>query len=127
MFLGIGGIGGIVGGVPMIVNSLWYTRSLIPLSLLQYSPFHSYLIPGIILQVSNGLLPLWVYSRVKRSQLLGGLWTAFQGCVLFGFMTGKCIMLRVMAWPHLFYYAALALIVLGFLLNSRPAPEPAHG
>ncbi len=60
------GTGGIVGGVHLIVHpheNQWGVR---PLSLLQYSSFHSYLIPGIILLVSNGLLPLWIYLRLKR-------------------------------------------------------------
>ncbi len=39
---------------------------MMPLSLLAYSPFHSWLIPGMILLVSNGLLALWVLSVARR-------------------------------------------------------------
>src|SRR5579872_1865096 len=117
MFLGVGGI---AGGVPMIVGSLRHSNGPIPLSLLRYSPFRSYLVPGIILLVSNGLLPLWIYLRVKRRQPLYGLWTALQACVLFGWLTVECIMLRIVAWLHLFYFAiALLLIGCGFVLSRR--------
>ena len=125
MFLGVGGI---VGGVPMIVSSLTHTNGFMPLSMLQYSPFHSYLFPGIILLLSNGLLPLWIYLRVKRRQPLHGLWTVFQGCILFGWLTVECIMLRFVAWPHLFYFAVgLSLIVLGIVLNRKSGQAMAHG
>jgi hypothetical protein len=58
------GLSGIAGGAPMIVSSIWKTRGFMPLSLLQHSPFHSYLIPGIILLVANGLLALWILRIV---------------------------------------------------------------
>jgi len=122
------GAGGIVGGVHLIAHPCENQWGVMPLSLLQYSPFHSYLIPGILLLISNGLLPLWIYLRVRRSHPFSGLWTAFQGCVLFGWLTIECVMLRIVAWPHLFYFAiALALIVFGLLLNRRQTSVPAQG
>jgi hypothetical protein len=122
------GTGGIVGGVHLIVHPYENQWGVMPLSLLQYSPFHSYLVPGIILLVSMGLLPLWIYLRLKRRQPLYGMWTAFQGGVLFGWLTVECLMLRVVVWPHLLYAAiAVALIVLGFLLSRHSEPGPAHG
>ena len=42
-----------------------------PQTLLQYSPFHSYLIPGIILFVVNGLMSLLVLWLTVRAF---GLW-----------------------------------------------------
>ena len=122
------GVGGIAGGVPMIIAAYWTQWGIMPTSLLQYSPFHSFLIPGLILLATNGLLPLWIYLRVKRRQPLCGLWTAFQGCLLFGWMTVECVMLRMLVWPQVFYFViALLLIIFGFLLNRRPAPGIAHG
>ena len=116
------GAGGIYGGIHLIAHPYENQWGLMPLSLLQYSPFHSYLIPGILLLVSNGLLPIWIYFRVKRGQPLYGLWTALQGCVLFGWLAVECLMLRVMAWPHLFYFSiALLLMVFGFLMNRTAA------
>jgi hypothetical protein len=50
-----------VGAIPML---LLHTGEplMMPQSLLRYSPFHSYLIPGIILLLANGILSLWVLS-----------------------------------------------------------------
>jgi hypothetical protein len=93
-----------------------------PLSLLQYSPFHSYLIPGILLLVSNGLLPLWVLWLLLRRKPLYGLWVVFQGCVLLGYLTTECWMLRVVSWPHYFYASvALALMVCGLAMRRDSA------
>lgn len=122
------GASGIAGGVLLILDPYGIRWGIMPLSLLQYSPFHSYLVPGIILLVSNGLLPLWVYLQVKRSRLRYGRWTAFQGCVLFGWLAVECAMLRMVVWPQLFYLAiALALMGCGFVLNRRSEPAAAHG
>lgn len=56
VFLGVSAVG---GGVPMTLDPAGEPCRLSQ-SLLQYSPFHSYLIPGIILLVANGFLSLWV-------------------------------------------------------------------
>jgi hypothetical protein len=56
------GLSGIVGAIPMLMqphDEPWH----MPQSLLQYSPFHSYLIPGIILLAANGLLSLWALAH----------------------------------------------------------------
>ena len=55
MFLGVSGV---IGAIPLIVNPGGEPWSM-PQSLLQYSPFRSYLVPGIILLVANGLLSVW--------------------------------------------------------------------
>ena len=122
------GIGGIAGAVPMIVSAVRQTPGVIPLSLLQHSPFHSYLIPGIILLVANGLLPLWVSLRLKARRPFSGLWTAAQGCVLLGWLIVQCAMLRLVNWLHSVYLAlALLLIALGWALNRQSDAAPAHG
>ena len=96
----------------------------LPLSLLQHSPFHSYLIPGILLLVSNGLLALWILWLAMMARPRYGLWTAFQGCVLLGWLVVECLMLRLVIWPHYLYGAvALVLVVAGLALrheNSGP-------
>lgn len=111
------GISAIAGAVPMIVGSLRGGWSFMPLSMLQYSPFHSYLVPGIILLAANGLLAFWILWRVLKHKDNGGEWTAFQGCVLLGWLAVECWMLRLVMWLHFAYGAvAVVLIVSGFLL-----------
>jgi hypothetical protein len=115
------GVGALVGAVPMILWPFETQWNLLPLSVLQYSPFHSFLIPGIILLVSNGLLALWVLWLVIARKSSFELWTALQGCVLLGWLVVECWMIRAVGGAHYFYAAiAIALIVLGFAMRVSP-------
>ena len=121
------GIGAVVGAVPMIAGSFLPVGELMPLSLLRFSPFHSYLIPGLILLAANGLLALAVLWLVAWRKPRHGLWTVFQGCVLLGWLVVECWMLRLVMWAHYLYGAvALLLIVTGLLLWRNAATPQAH-
>jgi hypothetical protein len=108
-------ISAIVGSNPMLAHpndEPWR----MPQTLLQYSPFHSYLIPGIILLVANGLLSLWVLWLTVRKHPGYGQWMIAQGCVLLGWLIVEVVMLRLVAWPHYFYsVVALVLVVSGIV------------
>ncbi len=120
--LGFLGLSAVAGGVPMILDPQGNMMRL-PLSLLRTSPFHSYLIPGIILLGANGLLALWVLWLVILRKPGYGLWTAFQGCVLLGWLVVECWMLRLVIWPHYLYGAvALVLVATGFWLRRDRGP-----
>jgi len=94
-----------------------------PQSLLQHSPFHSYLIPGIILLVANGLLSMWVLWLTWRRHSNYGWWVAAQGCVLFGWLIVETLMLRLIVWPHYLYGAvALVLVAAGLALAGLSRP-----
>jgi hypothetical protein len=59
-------IGAIYGGTALISNPDGAVFNM-PVHLLQKSPFHDYLIPGIILLLIFGLFPLYViYSLIKK-------------------------------------------------------------
>ena len=101
----------------------------IPVSVLQYSPFHSFLIPGILLLVSSGLLGTAVFVMALVRAHGYGWWVAFQGCVLFGWITVEVIMLRTVVWPHYVYWGvALILIATGWALRreGRPVQSQSH-
>jgi hypothetical protein len=118
--LGFLGIGAVAGGLMLILDPTG-KRMGMPLSFLDHSPFHSFLIPGIILLVSNGLLPLAIMMAAMRRSTNYGWWVAFQGCVLTGWITVEVIMMRVAAWPHYIYWGlGLALIALGLALTRGP-------
>lgn len=122
------GVGGIMGGLAMVLDPYGNRWPILPVSLLRYSPFSSYLIPGLILLVSNGLLPLWVSIRAARRQARYGLWTFFQGCILLVWLAVECLMLRLVAWPHLFYGGiAPLLMVFGIRMNRPPIPGGGQG
>jgi len=87
------GLSGIVGAVPMLMHPAGEPWSM-PQSLLRYSPFHSYLIPGIILLVANGLLSLWVLCLTVREHSGYGWWVIMQGWVLFGWLVAEIVMPR---------------------------------
>jgi len=115
------GVGAIVGAVPMILWPHQMQWNLLPVSVLQHSPFHSFLIPGIILLFANGLLAFWVLWLVVARRSSYALWTVLQGCVLLGWLVVECWMIRAVGAAHYFYAAiAVALIVLGFAMRGMP-------
>jgi hypothetical protein len=113
----------------MITSSIRNTPGMMPLSVLQHSPFHSFLIPGILLLSANGLLAFAVLWLVITRKGRNGLWIALQGCVLLGWLTVQCWMLREVIWWHYLYGSvALALIVCGVALRNLEGRMPAaHG
>lgn len=116
------GLSSIAGAVPMIVSSLGMMAGYLPLSLLKNSPFHSYLIPGLILLTANGMLSLWVLWLVVKRKSAYGLWTSFQGCVLLGWIVVQCWMLGLVNWLHFVYGGiAVGLILLGSMLGREHA------
>jgi hypothetical protein len=95
-----------------------------PQSLLQYSPFHSYLVPGIILLVANGLLTLWVLGLTVGKHPGFGWWVIAQGVVLLGWLIVEVVLLRLMVWPHYLYGAvAIALVISGIAIVRAKASQ----
>ena len=116
------GVGSVVGAVPMILWPHETQWNLLPVSVLRYSPFHSFLFPGIILLVANGFMAFWVLRLVTARRSSYGFWTAFQGCVLLGWLVVECWMIRAVGGAHYFYAGiATALIVLGLAMRNSPA------
>jgi len=108
------GLSAIVGAIPMLAHATGEPWAM-PQSLLQYSPFHSYPIPGIILLVANGLLSLWVLWLMVQKHSGHGWWAIMQGCVLSGWLIVEMLMLRLVVWPHYLCGAvALVLVAAGF-------------
>lgn len=110
------GISSVVGAVPMILNSdgtPWQMSQ----SLLDDSPFDSFMIPGIILFIANGILSLASLVGVLRKDPGYGSWVVLQGAVLAAWLAMEVAMIR-QVWALHFLYAGLAviLIVSGTLL-----------
>jgi hypothetical protein len=112
--------GALWGGLKLIADAHGNPWGMMPLSLLRHSPFHSWLVPGMVLLGANGLLALWTLWCVLARRPHYGLWAAFQGCVLLVWLTVECVMLRIVIWPHYLYGGvALALIVSGGALRHE--------
>lgn len=120
------GLSAAAGAVPMIAASLTNTPGPIPLSVLRHTPFHSFLVPGIILFCANGLLALLILWMALVRKPGYGLWIGLQGCVLLGWIVIQCILLRTVVGLHILYgTAGLVLIALGLILrNERGQPHP---
>ncbi|MDR3726348.1 MAG: hypothetical protein P4K86_04825 [Terracidiphilus sp.] len=113
----------IAGAVPMILDPSGRMMHM-PLSLLEHSPFHTFLIPGIILLLANGVLSLVVLVAAARRWPRYAWAVALQGCILTGWIVVEVILLHLLIWAHYVYGAiGLALIVLGLVLarESRTA------
>ncbi len=105
------GLSGVIGAIPLIVNPGDEPWSM-PQSLLQYSPFRSYLV-----LVANGLLSVWALWLAVRSRPGYGWWVVVQGVVLLGWLIVEVAMLRLMVWPHYLYGAvAMALVTSGIAI-----------
>src|ERR1035437_5646956 len=100
--LGFMGVTAIIGAVPMLLHPSGEPWQM-PQSFLQHSPFHSYLIPGIILLLAHGVFSFFVLYATVRLRSGYGCWVAFQGIVLAGWIAVEVAFLRFAAWPHYFY------------------------
>jgi hypothetical protein len=121
--LGFLGISSVIGAVPMILDPDG-TPWQMPQSLLDRSPFDSYLIPGIILLIANGALSLSSLIAVVRRDPGYGWWVVLQGVVLAVWLVVEIAMIRHL-WVGYFVFGGIAilLIVSGILL--KPAQKAA--
>jgi hypothetical protein len=116
------GIAAIVGAVPMILNpdgTPWQMSQ----SLLDPSPFDSFLIPGIVLFIANGVLSLASLIGAVRKDPDYAWWIVLQGVVLAVWLAVEIAMIRQILREHYVYSAlAVVLIVSGILLMREQKP-----
>ncbi len=112
------GVTAILGAVPMLMHPSG-SQSLIPMSLLEHSPFHSYMIPGLVLLGCNGLLSFAVLVVAVQHRKNYGWWIVGQGVVLVGWLLAEIAFLQLVVWFH-YLYAGLAVLLLycGFALRN---------
>jgi hypothetical protein len=91
-----------------------------PLSLLEHSPFHSYLVPGILLLLGNGLLSFVVLLLTLRRVRHYAWWIMLQGSVLATWILAEFVLIRLYFWPQGIYLGLAALLLLtGGMLRGR--------
>jgi hypothetical protein len=113
------GFTAIVGAIPLILYPQGDLLHM-PLSMLAYSPFHSFLIPGIILLLANGVLSFVALYLLLRRRNRYGLWVVFQGCVISGWIVAEIILFRKVVSLHILYLAVgLILIASGLALTRE--------
>ena len=117
--LGFLGISAIVGAVPMMLDPDG-TPWQMPQSLLDPCFFDSFLIPGIILFISNGVLSLASLIGVIRRDPGYGWWVTLQGVVLALWLVMEIVMIRqVLGLDYLYGGLAAVMIASGIVLNSE--------
>jgi hypothetical protein len=113
------GISSIVGAVPMIVDpdgTPWQMQQ----SLLDPSFLDSFLIPGIILFIANGVLSLASLIGVVRRDPGYGWWVALQGFVLVASLIFEIAMIRqVLGIDYLYGGLAAVMIACGIALKNE--------
>jgi len=129
-FLGLGAVG---GGGALIVSPSGDLLKM-PLSLIEKSPFRSYLIPGIILFSVLGLAPsLLVFALIKKPKWIFAeqinffkdmhwSWTfsIYAGFALIIWLQLEMQFLQSVYWVHTFYmFLAIAIIFVALLPQIR--------
>ena len=109
-----------IWGAALLIEDPSGSPMQIPPSVLAHTPFHSFLIPGILLLVSQGLLGVVVLGIAIFCKRGYGWWIGFQGCMIFGWITAEVILLRTVVWLHFVYWGlGLILIATGWALWWR--------
>ena len=129
-FLGLGAIGG--GGA--LIISPTGTLLGMPLTMLEKSPFNSYLIPGIILFSVLGLIPVMlIFALIKKpeSKLADRInffrdmywaWTysIYIGFILIIWIQLQMVFIQGVHWLHTFYtFLAIIIIFIALLPQVR--------
>ena len=113
-FIGLGAIG---GGFMLVKDPSGSALGL-PASLLEGSPFHDFLIPGIFLLVVNGLGSIigsgFSFARRRYAQETG----MALGAILVVWIVIQLAILRSFSWLHVLYFI-LGMVELGMGLYIR--------
>ena len=92
-----------------------------PLRFLEHSPFDTFLVPGIILFIVNGLFSL-LFAVMALLKFMNYSWLViFQGFILVGWLIIQIIMIREFYAPlHVLYFCVgLLLIATGWILARQ--------
>ena len=87
LFLGFGGI----FGAWMLITDPSGGKFEWSLDLLAGTPFNSFLLPGIILMIANGILPLSIAASILQKKKSANWLILFQGMVVLGWLTAQLI------------------------------------
>lgn len=94
-------------------------KFFLSVDLLSRSPFQSYLIPGIILLIVNGLFPLFIVTSLLMRKSYYKWLLVLQGSLLSGWLSIQLLISKDFFYPVMHYYCyatGLLFILFGFLL-----------
>jgi hypothetical protein len=105
-----------VAGVLFIIDPSGHGMGM-NVSYIKDSPFTSYLIPGIVLLIVNGLLNFIAAYFVFRKKPFASLWVIVQGILLSGWIVIQVIMVKDISMLHVIMFTiGMILTISGFLL-----------
>lgn len=121
------GLGAMAGGAPLILAPDGHLLGM-PTKMLSGSPFHTYLVPGILLFTVIGLAPMLVAAITIRRHPLAPLAAVAVGVTLIGWICVEMVMLNgpgSLAWAfYLVLGSAIAAIGIAWRLYSPSAKTP---
>ena len=113
-------ISALIGGWALMSDPSGETMEM-PQRFLEHSPFEDFLVPGIILFITNGLLSL-LFALMAVLKFMNYSWLViFQGFILVGWLIIQIIMIRDFYGPlHLLYFSVgILLIASGWVLARQ--------
>jgi hypothetical protein len=113
-------VSALFGGWALMSDPSGETLEL-PLRFLEHSPFENFLVPGIILFVTNGLFSL-LFAVMALLRFMNYSWLViFQGFILVVWLIIQIIMIREFYAPlHILYFSiAMMLIASGWILARQ--------
>ena len=113
-------ISALFGGWSLMIDPSGETLDM-PIRFLEHSPFETFLVPGIILFVTNGLFSL-LFAVMALLKFMNYSWLViFQGFILVGWLTIQIIMIREFYGPlHVLYFSVgFLLIASGWILARQ--------
>jgi hypothetical protein len=118
LFLGFGGI----YGAFILISDPSGSKFDWSLDLLNGTPFSSYLLPGIVLLIANGIFPLCVAVSILLKKKYAHRLILLQGAVVFVWLTAQLLFnpeffLPVTHYPT--YGTGLILGIIGLLLKKQ--------
>lgn len=124
--LSVNAMGALYGGLSLMLDPSGALLQM-PLDFLEHSPFSSYLVPGIVLFVVNGLFSLLTLFMVLRKHPQCQRFIMAQGVLLAGWIAVQVAMLQIFYAPlHLpFFLMGAFLLFSGVIMAKQKRTNPA--
>jgi hypothetical protein len=111
------GTGAIYGGWNLMMHTDGSSIQLSP-GWLEHTPFDTYLVPGIVLFITNGLFSLFVFAAMLLSSPKFPLLIIAQGIILTGWIVIQMFMIQTVYFLHyILGSVGLLLVTCGLMLN----------
>jgi hypothetical protein len=112
------GIGGLIGGVPLVLDPSGRSMGL-DLQVLAESPFSTYLVPGLVVLIINGLVPCVLgIAAMRQHRRSGEIGIAF-GVWLVGYMIAQVWWIGLIAGiQYLFFVIGFIVLILGAIIRK---------